>query len=62
MYIYTHTHYTFFIHLSVDGDLGFFCNLAIVDSAAVNIGCMCLFESVSSANGVGKTGERHAEE
>ena len=34
----------FFIHLSVDGHLGGFHDLAIVDSAAMNTGCMCLFE------------------
>ena len=38
-------HYSFFIHSSVDGHLGRFHVLAIVNSAAVNNGYMCLFES-----------------
>ena len=32
----------FFIHLSVDGHLGYFHVLAIVNSAAVNIACIFL--------------------
>ena len=31
-------YHIFFIHLSVDGHLGFFYDLAIVNSAAMNIG------------------------
>ena len=31
-------HHIFFIHLSVDGHLGCFHDLAIVNSAAMNIG------------------------
>ena len=48
MYMYTHTHtHIFFIHPSVDGHLGSFCILTIVNSAAVNawaVGYMCLFK------------------
>ena len=50
IYMYTHTH-IFFIHPSVDGHLGSFCILTIVNSAAVNawaVGYMCLFELVFS--------------
>ena len=34
----------FFIHSSVDGHLGCVHDLAIVNSAEMNMGCMCLFE------------------
>ena len=37
--------HTFFIHSSVDKHLGYFRMLAIVNSAAINIGCMCLFKT-----------------
>ena len=40
MYIY----HVFLIHLSVDGYLGSFHVLAIVNSAAMNIGCVYIFE------------------
>ena len=36
-------YHNFFIHPSVDGHLGCFCVLAVVDSAAVNIGVRVSF-------------------
>ena len=37
-------YHIFFIHLSVDGHLGCFYDLAIVNSAVMNIGVHVLFE------------------
>ena len=42
--MYTHTHYIFFIHSSVDRHLVCVHDLAIINSAAVNIGVHYLFE------------------
>ena len=40
-----YTHHIFFIHSSIDGHLGSFHTLAIVASAAINMGCVCSFET-----------------
>ena len=42
-------YHSFLIHSSVDGNLGFFHVLAIINSAAMNIGvCVSLSDLVSS--------------
>ena len=38
MYIYIYTPHIFFIYSSINGHLGSFHTLAIVDSAAINMG------------------------
>ena len=46
IYIYIYICHSFFIHLSVDGHLGCFPVLDIVNSAAMNIGVRVSFELV----------------
>ena len=43
-FIYIHTHHIFFIHSSVDGYLGCFHVLAVLNSAAMNIGMHVSFQ------------------
>ena len=47
-YSIVYMYHNFLIHLSADGYLGYFHVLAIVNSAAMNSGVMCLFNSGSS--------------
>ena len=44
MYTHTHTHHIFFIHSPVDRHLGCFHVLAILNSAAINIGVHVSFQ------------------
>ena len=46
IYIYIYTHHIFFIHFSVSGQVGCFHVLAVVNSAAVNIGVHVSFQSM----------------
>ena len=43
--MYIHAYHVFFIHSSIDGHLGPFHTLALVDSAAITWGCMCPFKT-----------------
>lgn len=40
-------HHSFFTHLSMDGHLGYFSVLAIVNSAAANMGVADIFDFIS---------------
>ena len=44
--MHTHTHFIFFIHASVDGHLGCFHVLTVVNSAAINIEVHIYFQIV----------------
>ena len=46
IYIYIYTHHIFFIHFSVSGQVGCFHVLAVVNSAAVNIGVHVSFQTM----------------
>ena len=49
-------HYSFFIHSSIDGHLGFFYVLAIVNSAAMNIGVHVSFLMLLSSEYMPRSG------
>ena len=38
-----HMYHSFLIHSSADGHLGWFHVLAMINSAGMTLGCMCLF-------------------
>ena len=49
--------HNFFIHSSVDGHVGSFYNLAIVESAAINIGVqvpLCILRNLTEDHGGGE--------
>ena len=46
--MYHVSYHIFFIHLSIDGQLGFFHVLSVVNNATVNMGCSYLFKIVIS--------------
>ena len=48
MYVYIYTYHIFFIHSSVNGHLGFFHVLAIVNSTIMNTGAHVSFWIMSS--------------
>ena len=56
MYIYIYIYHTFFIHSSVDGYFGCFHALAIVNSAAMNIGVLVYFQIIVLSGYIPRSG------